>query len=126
MISKQLMAKLNVFKQLAIRQQRPFSAPAAGAKAGAHGGHEPNPALWEKIFWFGAVPAILLSMLNTYLAEKEHMAHYHRPEFKKYEYMRIRTKKFPWGDGNHSLFHNPAVNALPNGYETPDPVPTKH
>lgn len=80
-------------------------------------------------------------MLNTYLEHGKMTVH--RPEFVKYEYLRVRTKRFPWGDGNHSLFHvsdrsidlsgvihgqaihdllfrpqNPKVNALPDGYET--------
>ncbi len=28
---------------------------------------------------------------------------------------------YPWGDGRHSLIHNPVTNAQPEGYEVPDP-----
>lgn len=56
-------------------------------------------------------------MVNAYLG---HQADHGkpRPEFVPYDHMRIRNKRFPWGDGNHSLFHNAEVNPLPTGYET--------
>jgi cytochrome c oxidase subunit 6a len=75
--------------------------------------------MWKNLFFFVAMPAVGLCMLNAYLG---HQADHHkaRPEFVKYEYLAMRTKKFPWGDGNHSLFHNPHANALPEGYETDD------
>lgn len=79
--------------------------------------HEATAKLWRNIFYFVACPALVISMINTYLAEKEHWAHYRRPKFVPYEYRRIQTTKFPWGDGTRSLFHNPLVNALPSGWE---------
>lgn len=79
--------------------------------------HTPNPDFWKKVFFFVSCPAIVLAGINTYLLEMEHYHHYHRPEFVPYEHLRIRTRRFPWGDGNHSLFHNPSTNPLPEGWE---------
>ena len=75
---------------------------------------------WRNIFLFGAVPLIAFAMYNAYTKEQEHKQHikeHGRPEFIPYSHLRIRNKPFPWGDGNHSLFHNPKANALPEGYE---------
>ncbi|GLH10031.1 hypothetical protein R5R35_012335 [Gryllus longicercus] len=34
-------------------------------------------------------------------------------KFIPYEYLNIRTKRFPWGDGNTPLFYNPKKNKIP-------------
>lgn len=97
---------------------------------------------WKNMFLFGGIPCLLLGMANVYINHE----HDPRPEFIPYEYLRIRNKvivlfiylfyfigirfqcvlnslfdfvlqRFPWGDGNKSLFHNPQINALPDGYE---------
>ncbi|XP_014240102.1 cytochrome c oxidase subunit 6A2, mitochondrial-like [Cimex lectularius] len=84
----------------------------ASATAGGHGG---GHKFWKKLTFFVAFPACALCMLSCYL---EHQKGDHsRTEYFKYEHLRIRTKKYPWGDGNHTLFHNPQKNALPDGYE---------
>ncbi|XP_033226021.1 cytochrome c oxidase subunit 6A1, mitochondrial-like [Belonocnema kinseyi] len=69
--------------------------------------------MWEKLSLFVAIPVCIITAANTYFNHHEH----ERPEFIPYDHLRIRNKKFPWGDGNHTLFHNPKVNALPTGYE---------
>lgn len=74
---------------------------------------EDETRFWHILTYYVCLPAILVGTLLL-LRNPEHPE---RPEFKQYEYMRIRTRPFPWGDGNHSLFHNPRVNALPEGYE---------
>uniref|UniRef100_A0A1B6LRC7 Cytochrome c oxidase polypeptide VIa n=1 Tax=Graphocephala atropunctata TaxID=36148 RepID=A0A1B6LRC7_9HEMI len=85
---------------------------------------EPDPdhghsyKVYRAISLFVCVPLI---MMMTALQYKNHFAAKteceERPEFIPYDHMRIRSKRFPWGEGNKSLFHNPHVNALPNGYE---------
>ncbi|XP_060523370.1 cytochrome c oxidase subunit 6A, mitochondrial [Cylas formicarius] len=79
------------------------------------GGHEGGYKVWKNLAFFVAFPSIILCAVNCYIQETSHP--HERPPFVKYEYMRVRTKRFPWGDGNKSLFHNPKVNALPDGYE---------
>ncbi|KAK0085188.1 hypothetical protein PV325_005601 [Microctonus aethiopoides] len=73
--------------------------------------------LWRNLTLFVALPTVALGMVNAYLlTQEEHKEK--RPEYIPFEYMRIRTKPFPWGDGNHTFFHNPARNPIPGvGYE---------
>ena len=76
--------------------------------------------VWKRISLFIAIPTCLLVTYNAYTKEKEHAKHieeHGKPEFHPYSHLRIRNKPFPWGDGNHTLIHNPHTNALPEGYE---------
>lgn len=72
--------------------------------------------IWRRLSYFVVIPAMCWCIYNTYNMEKEHSTH-PRQEFEPYAHLRIRSKPFPWGDGNHSLFHNSSANALPDGYE---------
>ncbi|KAK8785683.1 cytochrome c oxidase subunit 6A2, mitochondrial-like [Amblyomma americanum] len=97
---------------------RNFSKSAVRFAAhGGEGSHEAGQLLWKRLTIFVAFPAIALCGVNVYLAEQEHAKHYHRPEYHPYEYIHIRTKRYPWGDGNHTIFHNPKKNWVPGGYE---------
>lgn len=89
---------------------KPLRGPSA-----VSGGHEGGYKMWKNLSFFVAFPAIGLCMANCYMEhQKEHHGH---PEFVAYEHLRVRNKRFPWGEGQKSLFHNPHVNALPSGYE---------
>ncbi|XP_052860826.1 cytochrome c oxidase subunit 6A, mitochondrial-like [Anopheles cruzii] len=94
-----------------IARQAQVGGPSAvsGHEAGGY-------KVWKKLSFFVAMPAVGLCMLNAYLKHQEEHDH-PRPEFIKYEHLRIRNKRFPWGEGTKSLFHNPHANALPDGYE---------
>ena len=79
--------------------------------------------MWRNISYFVAVPALLFLGVNSYLKEMAHFKHleeHGREEYRQFTHLALRTKPFPWGDGNHTLLHNPHTNALPDGYEDED------
>ncbi|XP_064612845.1 cytochrome c oxidase subunit 6A1, mitochondrial-like isoform X2 [Liolophura sinensis] len=86
--------------------------------ASAHGGHGGQHAgsarLWQILTLTVALPGVGICWLSAYVISPEHHV---QPEFKPCSWLRLRNKAFPWGDGNHTLFHNPHLNPLPDGYE---------
>ncbi|KAM9194734.1 cytochrome c oxidase subunit 6A1, mitochondrial [Dugong dugon] len=96
---------------LLLRSRPQLGRPMASS---AHG-EEGSARMWKTLTYLVALPGVGVSMLNVFL--KSRHGEEERPEFVAYPHLRIRSKPFPWGDGNHTLFHNPHVNPLPTGYE---------
>jgi len=101
--------------------KRAFSTSAARMSGGTT-----TPAdvkTWKMLTFLVGGPAIIF---GHYMAFRPHFAPYPgedphaRPDFVAYDYLRLRSKAFPWGDGNHTLFHNDHSNALPDGYVDSD------
>merc|ERR1719273_2482488 len=98
--------------------ERKFST--SSSRMSAHEVHPDEWKRWKGVFFFVGVPALVLGHFNALrpiFFPREGEDPHARPDFVAYDYLRIRSKKFPWGDGNHSFFHNAHSNALPDGYE---------
>ncbi|KAG5327993.1 CX6A1 oxidase, partial [Acromyrmex charruanus] len=76
---------------------------------------------WRMLCLFVVLPIVVISSAIIYPRHEEKQKKPREP-FQNLPYMYRRTKPFPWGDGNHSLFHNPVKNPIPpHGYEVEDP-----
>ncbi len=91
-----------------VRRNLSTSKAVFNKGAAAHGHDDGGWKMWKNLTLF-------VAHINTFLPHDDGHVEKHRSDFVPYEYLRIRTKKFPWGAGNRSLIHNPHVNALPTG-----------
>ncbi|XP_076859471.1 cytochrome c oxidase subunit 6A1, mitochondrial [Brachyhypopomus gauderio] len=105
------MATLGRFSQLVSRSA--FLPQSRRLSAVAHA--EDGAKTWKILTFVVALPGVGVCMLNAFLKSQHHS--HDQPEFVPYPHLRIRSKRFPWGDGVKTLFHNSHVNALPDGYE---------
>ncbi|KAJ3600950.1 hypothetical protein NHX12_031923 [Muraenolepis orangiensis] len=82
--------------------------------AASQSSHQGGAKTWKWVSILLGFPSVAICMANAYVKGNAHS--HDQPPFVPYTHLRLRSKKFPWGDGNHSLFHNSHANALPDGY----------
>ncbi|KAF2674964.1 cytochrome c oxidase subunit VIa [Microthyrium microscopicum] len=91
-------------------QDNAFNRERAANKAHAGGSAE----FWRKLSIYVAIPCLLIASANAYTLWNEHWEHEaHMPppeERPQYAYLNLRSKPYPWGDGNKTLFWNDKVN----------------
>ncbi|KAI5801691.1 cytochrome c oxidase, subunit VIa [Peziza echinospora] len=70
--------------------------------------------LWRKLSIYIIPPVLTVSTINAYILWNEHAEHVkHEPALEdkvEYSYQNIRTKNYPWGNGDQTIFWNPKVN----------------
>ncbi|KAJ8245900.1 hypothetical protein GJAV_G00261500 [Gymnothorax javanicus] len=84
----------------------------ASAAAGGHASHEGGARTWKILSFVVALPGVAICMVNAWI-KMQHGSHGSAPEFVPYPHLRIRTKPFPWGDGNQS-FPQPPHQCTPH------------
>lgn len=71
--------------------------------------HKPKLAMWRALSMFVALPAVALMSFMVF-ASRAMEEEQPRTPFVPYEYLNIRHRRFPWGDGTRGFFHNPKKN----------------
>lgn len=69
---------------------------------------------YKYMVFFIGFPLILIQTLHAF-GHKSPM----KESCRDYDFMRKRIRRYPWGDGRATLFHNDRVNHLPGECEPP-------
>ncbi|KAK6100542.1 Cytochrome c oxidase subunit VIa family protein [Brugia pahangi] len=72
---------------------------------------------YNAVVMYGSPVVLAILFYVTYLGHQME-EHFDQDKYVHYPYLTVRNKPLPWGDGNHSLFHNPERNYVPGvGFE---------
>ncbi|VDO12644.1 Cytochrome c oxidase subunit VIa family protein [Brugia malayi] len=72
---------------------------------------------YNSVVMYGSPVVLAILFYVTYLGHQME-EHFDQDKYVHYPYLTVRNKPLPWGDGNHSLFHNPERNYVPGvGFE---------
>ncbi|EJW84778.1 cytochrome c oxidase subunit VIa family protein [Wuchereria bancrofti] len=72
---------------------------------------------YNAVVMYGSPVVLAILFYVTYLGHQME-EHFDQEKYVHYPYLTVRNKPLPWGDGNHSLFHNPERNYVPGvGFE---------